>query len=263
MLLASICCHFSFSLLLSLQTHSSFFTSFFPHSSLIPLRPSLCCFYLVPVSTTAQCMNVLSECPQYFCVSLEAQVSVHSVVNELLLQAGGLCKCLCSGKPGQFVQWQQLPVKQTRWQWQAVQYICIWNGSCVPFQWNQPLNTLILSHFLQQSEQVHTNTHRQQLFFHSTDIKMTNKVFWSHFFFTIILLFKLNVGEIISRQSSRLSYPTVSVGVHLPEDLLRPLLRRRLVLGHLHHRGHHLIYCLWRDTIEVVWSVIEFIVLWH
>jgi len=39
--------------------------------------------------------------------------------------------------------------------------------------------------------------------------------------------------------------PTVSVGVHLLEDLLRPLLGRRLVLGHLHHRGHHLIDRLW------------------
>lgn len=103
-LLASICCHFSFPLLLSLQTHSSFSTSSFPHSSLIPLHPSLRCFCLVPVSTTAQSMNVPSESSQYFCVSLEAQVSVDSVVNELLLQAGGLCKCLCSGKPGQFVQ---------------------------------------------------------------------------------------------------------------------------------------------------------------
>lgn len=43
--------------------------------------------------------------------------------------------------------------------------------------------------------------------------------------------------------------PTVSVGVHLPEDLLCPLLRRRLVLRHLHHRGHHLIDRLQREAM--------------
>ena len=45
---------------------------------------------------------------------------------------------------------------------------------------------------------------------------------------------------------------TVSVGVHLLEDLLRPLLRCRLVLRHLHDRGHHLVDCLQRDIKEVI-----------
>ena len=41
------------------------------------------------------------------------------------------------------------------------------------------------------------------------------------------------VDELLQRQ------PPVLVGVHLSEDLLRSFLRRRFVLGHLHHRANH------------------------
>ena len=37
---------------------------------------------------------------------------------------------------------------------------------------------------------------------------------------------------------------SVVVLVHLSEDLVRPLLGRRLVLRHLHHRADHLVDCL-------------------
>lgn len=42
--------------------------------------------------------------------------------------------------------------------------------------------------------------------------------------------------------------PTISVGVHLPEDLLGPLLRCGLILRHLHHRGHHFVDGLQRQV---------------
>lgn len=42
--------------------------------------------------------------------------------------------------------------------------------------------------------------------------------------------------------------PTVIVGVHLPEDLVCPLLRSGLVLGHLHHGGHHFVNRLQRGA---------------
>lgn len=60
--LASICCHFSFSLLLSLQTHSSFLSSSFPPSSRIPLCPSLCCFSLVSVYECAVWVSMVLLC---------------------------------------------------------------------------------------------------------------------------------------------------------------------------------------------------------
>lgn len=40
--------------------------------------------------------------------------------------------------------------------------------------------------------------------------------------------------------------PTIIVRVHLPEDLIRSFLWSGLVLGHLHHRGHHFVYSLKR-----------------
>lgn len=52
--------------------------------------------------------------------------------------------------------------------------------------------------------------------------------------------------------------PTVSVGVHLPEDLLCPLLGCRLVLRHLHHRGHHLVDCLQREQIQAMMNPLIF-----
>jgi len=41
--------------------------------------------------------------------------------------------------------------------------------------------------------------------------------------------------ELLERQLA------VHVLVHLPENLVRPLLRRRLVLRHLHDRAYHLV----------------------
>lgn len=119
------------------------FSSIYPHYSLVPHCPSLCSVsshFCVPC-----CVTVLSEYPQHNCVWLQSHVN--SAVNELQLQAGALCKCLCSGEQGQFVM-TTAAGKLTRWQWQAAQYICSWNACFVPFHWNQPLNTVILSDLL-------------------------------------------------------------------------------------------------------------------
>lgn len=77
-----------------------FLSSYCPHDSLVPHCSPLCFSHLVSGCQSLCSMNT---------VSAESQVGVNSVINELLLQAEGLCKCLFSGKPGKFVQWQQLP----------------------------------------------------------------------------------------------------------------------------------------------------------
>ena len=45
-------------------------------------------------------------------------------------------------------------------------------------------------------------------------------------------------------------FPTFIVCVHLPEDLVGSILGHGLVLGHLHHRGHHLVDGLQRGICE-------------
>ena len=45
-------------------------------------------------------------------------------------------------------------------------------------------------------------------------------------------------------------FPTFIVCVHLPEDLVCSLLGHGLVLGHLHHGGHHLVDGLQRGICE-------------
>lgn len=77
------------------------FSSFYPQYSLILHCPSLCLLPSCSCVSCAQCLcslNIHSNIVRDF----------NSVFNELLLQTGGLCKCLCSGRPGQLAQWQQL-----------------------------------------------------------------------------------------------------------------------------------------------------------
>lgn len=58
---------------------------------------------------------------------------------------------------------------------------------------------------------------------------------------------------------------TVPVGVHLPEDLLRPLLRSRLIFGHLHHRGNHLVDRLHASGTQVMLPTqqIDDLMMWY
>lgn len=49
------------------------------------------------------------------------------------------------------------------------------------------------------------------------------------------------LDELLQRQLA------VLIAVHLPEDLVCPLLGSGLVFRHLHHRPHHLVYSLERE----------------
>lgn len=51
-------------------------------------------------------------------------------------------------------------------------------------------------------------------------------------------------GCAVCGDSPALRAPTVTVGVHLAEDLLGPLLWGWLIFWHLHHRRNHLVDCL-------------------
>lgn len=90
-------------------------------SSLFQPTPLLLCLLLLLPTILSLILHCPSLCllPSCSCVSCAqclCSLNIHSnivrdfnsVFNELLLQTGGLCKCLCSGRPGQLAQWQQL-----------------------------------------------------------------------------------------------------------------------------------------------------------
>lgn len=56
---------------------------------------------------------------------------------------------------------------------------------------------------------------------------------------------------------------TISICVHLSEDLLCAFFRRRLIFRHFHHRRHHFIDRLWREgdgaimSQSILWGLSE------
>lgn len=127
------------------------YSSFTVHFSVAPIS------FLWALCSMLCCMNVISEYPQYYCAWPDSQAGMNSVVSELLLQIGGLCKCLCHNS-----------CCLNRWQ-----LLTDWHACCVQFQLknNQSTNKI-------------DNSMR---YFELVILVMNQK---DHFFFTVILLLK-------------------------------------------------------------------------